>query len=601
MAGKKLTDPAIPLITNLSGNELMTAVTPGVNGKTNPVAMLNYIGAQISQFIMVYDTSANWLSFNVTAPEGFILIESDTLTTLPKYKITDGITAYNDLPYAGIQSLSQLLNLSGGNTDGIPLTSPDGSSQLSILDGLIQLQRVNPLDAGEFSFVESQADYSQMLSYNSSGQSIVLTSAATGNKIESNIENIFTAPINNFGDIILTSGGANMIDNYTVSWGGGNAYLFGSHSGAGTFLEVMALYGSSGGFGGLIRKSGMDNYADNSVCYSKQLSNYYTGVFMKKAELYLDSFNETATLDSTNIVNIGTTDADIINIGNATAHVNILGISVGEYTGNAYVTDKLVTYNGGGALGSGIGAGFEIEENGVITGYVKTNAGRTGFSLKAPGNADVTHFVLSATAARTKTFQDTTGTVAENVNNLSFFAATTSAQLAANITNPTGLGLLVFNNNPTLIDPIVGTQAPNNNSPKAASTAYVDAGLALKQNINTFIDISATSTVVGWVSFTTKTIVYTYITPTLILVNFYIIGTSNATTASITIPMNSTASIAAQYGYIVGQNNGTSLSNGGRSQIGASANQVVFSTSGAGAAWNSIGTKLVSGSFLIMI
>lgn len=64
---------------------------------------------------------------------------------------------------------------------------------------------------------------------------------------------------------------------------------------------------------------------------------------------------------------------------------------------------------------------------------------------------------------------------------LSQFASTTSAQLLTVMSDETGTGGLVFATAPTLTNPIVGTQTANDNTTKAASTAYVDTGLALKQ------------------------------------------------------------------------------------------------------------------------
>jgi hypothetical protein len=60
-------------------------------------------------------------------------------------------------------------------------------------------------------------------------------------------------------------------------------------------------------------------------------------------------------------------------------------------------------------------------------------------------------------------------------NPLSQFAATTSAQLAGVISDETGTDKLVFSDAPTLVNPVVGTQSANDNSTKAASTAYADA------------------------------------------------------------------------------------------------------------------------------
>jgi hypothetical protein len=57
-------------------------------------------------------------------------------------------------------------------------------------------------------------------------------------------------------------------------------------------------------------------------------------------------------------------------------------------------------------------------------------------------------------------------------------ASMTSVQFAAVISDETGTGALVFANAPTLVNPIVGTQAANDNSTKAASTAYVDAAIS---------------------------------------------------------------------------------------------------------------------------
>ncbi len=63
-------------------------------------------------------------------------------------------------------------------------------------------------------------------------------------------------------------------------------------------------------------------------------------------------------------------------------------------------------------------------------------------------------------------------------NPLSQFASTTSLQLAGVISDETGSGSLVFANSPTLVNPVVGTQTANDNSTKAASTAYVDSAIA---------------------------------------------------------------------------------------------------------------------------
>jgi hypothetical protein len=96
--------------------------------------------------------------------------------------------------------------------------------------------------------------------------------------------------------------------------------------------------------------------------------------------------------------------------------------------------------------------------------------------------------------------------IAEYQDKLNVFAATTSAELFGIISDETGSGALVggtsptisghptiegvtstgstgtnkfvFDTGPTLVNPIVGTQSANDNSTKAASTAYTDAQVA---------------------------------------------------------------------------------------------------------------------------
>jgi len=59
-----------------------------------------------------------------------------------------------------------------------------------------------------------------------------------------------------------------------------------------------------------------------------------------------------------------------------------------------------------------------------------------------------------------------------------FLGTPSSANLLAAITDETGTGALVFASAPTLVNPVVGTQAQGDNSTKAASTAYVDTAVA---------------------------------------------------------------------------------------------------------------------------
>lgn len=98
------------------------------------------------------------------------------------------------------------------------------------------------------------------------------------------------------------------------------------------------------------------------------------------------------------VVNIGTSSTPgstttisgkTINIGEADSVVNIIGSVSNQSVTNLNVSDKLITVNDGGAAGSGNGAGIEVEENSVATGYVKVSADRNAWELKAPNQTGI--------------------------------------------------------------------------------------------------------------------------------------------------------------------------------------------------------------------
>lgn len=91
----------------------------------------------------------------------------------------------------------------------------------------------------------------------------------------------------------------------------------------------------------------------------------------------------------TDTLSIGTTNADVINIGRSGATVNVQGTTAYQDVTNYQVTDKNITVNKGGSAGSGSGAGIEIEEGGSATGYAQTSANRNSWELKAPNTAGI--------------------------------------------------------------------------------------------------------------------------------------------------------------------------------------------------------------------
>lgn len=114
------------------------------------------------------------------------------------------------------------------------------------------------------------------------------------------------------------------------------------------------------------------------------------------------------------------------------------------------------------------------------------NTGKTitlGGSVITTGTATPT--LAFPSTNRTFTFQDTSSTLAMYSNNLSVFAATTSAQLAGVISDETGSGALVFGTSPTLTTPTLGVASAtsiNNLSltpPATSATLTVSDGIEL--------------------------------------------------------------------------------------------------------------------------
>jgi hypothetical protein len=111
------------------------------------------------------------------------------------------------------------------------------------------------------------------------------------------------------------------------------------------------------------------------------------------------------------VLNIGTSNADVINIGWSGSVVNIFGTRNWISTTDLEVTDKLIRLNKNGPIASGSSSGFEIEENGVATGFFATSGTRNGWDLKAPAIASTATLLMSLlTGNRTYTFPDISGT-----------------------------------------------------------------------------------------------------------------------------------------------------------------------------------------------
>lgn len=110
-------------------------------------------------------------------------------------------------------------------------------------------------------------------------------------------------------------------------------------------------------------------------------------------------------------------------------------------------------------------------------------------------------------------------------------------------------------------------------------------------------DYSATSTVVGWSVFTRKQIWYIDC-GTYFIVHYDIIGTSNSTSTTITLPFAQNASVSFSETIIVAMNNGTQLTTSSAQSAGSSST-LTFYRDQAGTNWTNSGTKYVNGTSII--
>lgn len=111
-------------------------------------------------------------------------------------------------------------------------------------------------------------------------------------------------------------------------------------------------------------------------------------------------------------------------------------------------------------------------------------------------------------------------------------------------------------------------------------------------------DFSASSTIVGWTSFTNKLIYYKQMGK-FIFVTFNLQGTSNATTTSFTVPATSNATNPTLDFPCLTVDNGSPVV--GFAQLAAGSTTVNGYSTYSGGAWTASGTKAIYGQFFYSI
>lgn len=112
------------------------------------------------------------------------------------------------------------------------------------------------------------------------------------------------------------------------------------------------------------------------------------------------------------VLNIGTSNATVINIGWSGAEVNIWGTRNFITTTDLEIKDKLFRLNKGGGVDTGFSSGFEIEEDNIVTGWFATNGTRNGWDFKAPNSFQFSLDLSALTSPTIGTIQPSNGTFA---------------------------------------------------------------------------------------------------------------------------------------------------------------------------------------------
>lgn len=155
----------------------------------------------------------------------------------------------------------------------------------------------------------------------------------------------------------------------------------------------------------------------------------HTGASPEFFDLFLAGTVDTATVGGT--LAFGTNKASIINIGNPTATVNIQGTTIYQNVTNLNVTDKNITVNVNGSVGSGGGAGIHVEEGGVSNaGHAEVTGDRLGWEFHPPGVAGIAYIFPGASGITLDQSSHDPVTIATPANGLGILNQEISLELA---------------------------------------------------------------------------------------------------------------------------------------------------------------------------
>lgn len=216
-------------------------------------------------------------------------------------------------------------------------------------------------------------------------------------------------------------------------------------------------------------------------------------------EIFLDTYGGLHTINSTYVELAGSgltgptfstpasNTGDGIRITANNLDVGISGLYANGNHDSGINTSATVSTNVSGVRISNHGLNGILAANCALLQVTGTNFVSNGTNINCSTNSG-SQLVATSTPSSLNTYVSSPITA----NCATWLGAPSSANLAVCLTSATGGGLAVFNSAPILTNPVVGTQAVNDNSTKAASTAYVDRVTRKVLTANTTFNVATT-------------------------------------------------------------------------------------------------------------